>query len=273
MMTYIPHMGLEYSQTDPYVRLYHPIYDRAYPVDEHYPFVDDRPSWRLTRWIGFPVVLYGLIWPILLRLRAGMRVVGYQRLRSYRHLFKDGYISIANHMHPHDCEAVVTALRTNRHLRIPMYQKNFETRHQFLMRLIGGVPIPPDQMGLSALKKFNEAFDVFHQRGYHFHFFPEMAKWPWYPWLRPFKKGAFTMAYKYHLPIIPCVITFRERKGIWRLFGPKREPLITVTILDPILPDTSAPRKQEVDRLLHTSFQAMLSAMEITENPWPATLE
>jgi len=263
-------MGLEYSQTDPYIRMYNPIYDRVCIVDEHYPFVDDRPSWRLTRWLGFRFVLYGLITPFCLWLRAGIRVHGKKALKANAPLLKNGYISIANHIHPHDCEAVVVSLGTNRHLRIPMFQKNFETKHQFLLRLIGGIPIPPEEMGLTALKKFNEAFDTFHVRGCHFHLFPEMSKWPWYPYLRPFKKGAFTMAYKYNLPLIPCVITFRKRTGIYRLFGPKQEPLIDVTILDPVLPNPQAPRKEEVDRLLTACHQSMTTAMGITSNPWSA---
>jgi len=266
---YIPQMGLHYSSSDPYERMYKPVYDRVCTVDEHYPFVDDRPVWRFTRWIGFPVVLYGLVAPILLLLRAGMRVHGKDIVRQNAQLLKRGYISIANHVHPHDCEAVVVALGTDRNLRIPMFQKNFETRHQFMMRLIGGIPIPPDEMGLSAMKRFNEAFDTFHARGYHFHLFPEMSKWPWYPYLRPFKKGAFTMAYKYQLPILPCVITFRERKGLHRLFGPKCEPLIDVTILPPVVPQTGAPRKEEVDRLLSTCHHMMTQAMGADANPWP----
>ena len=79
------------------------------------------------------------------------------------------------------------------------------------------------------------------------------------------------MSYKYNKPILPCVITYRERKGIFRLFGPKSLPLLTVTIGEPLLPDTTQPRKTEVERLrtqAHTQMQQMAG---ITHNPWPTS--
>ena len=126
---------------------------------------------------------------------------------------------------------------------------------------------------MSALKKFNEAFDEFHRRGYWFHIFPEACRWDMYKPLRPFQKGAFTMSYKYGKPLLPCVITYRERKGIFRLFGPKELPLLTVTIGEPILPDTTQPRKTEVERLRQVAHEQMTHMAGITHNPWPAAWE
>ena len=134
----------------------------------------------------------------------------------------------------------------------------------------GCEPIPEPETGLSAMKKFNEAFDEFHRRGWWFHIFPEACRWDMYKPLRPFQKGAFTMSYKYAKPIVPCVITYRERKGIYRLFGPKELPLLTVTIGEPLYPDTTQPRKTEVDRLRDMAHQQMLRMAGITHNPWPA---
>ena len=78
------------------------------------------------------------------------------------------------------------------------------------------------------------------------------------------------MSYKYNKPILPCVITFRERKGIFRLFGPKSLPLLTVTIGEPIYPDTHQPRKIEVDRLREVAHQQMQQMAGITHNTWAA---
>lgn len=78
------------------------------------------------------------------------------------------------------------------------------------------------------------------------------------------------MSYKYDKPILPCVITFRERKGIFRLFGPKELPLLTVTIGEPIYPDTTQPRKIEVDRMRDMAHTQMQQMAGIIDNPWPA---
>ena len=79
------------------------------------------------------------------------------------------------------------------------------------------------------------------------------------------------MSYKYNKPLLPCVISFRERKGIFRLFGPKTLPLLTVTIGEPIYPDTSQPRKSEVERLRDTAHQQMTEMAGIAHNPWSAS--
>lgn len=270
--TYIPDMGLVYDEQDPYVRMYKPVYDRVCKVDEHYPFVDDSFRSRFSRFWAYPVILYGAVGG-LLRIHSGLRIHGRSIMRKYKKELAGGYISIANHMHPHDAEAVLIALKANRHTKIPMFQKNFETKNQPFLKWVGGIPIPPAEEGLSAMKRFNEAFDEFHRRGYNFHIFPEMSKWPWYTPLRPFQKGAFTMAYKYGMPIVPCTITYRERKGIFLLLGKKEEPLIDVTIGEPIFPDKSKPRKEEVDCMRQAAHNEMLQMMHISQNPWPAAPE
>ena len=165
------------------------------------------------------------------------------------------------------------AVKANHHMRVPMFAPNFRTKDGFFMRLAGGVPIPDSTTNMSALKKFNEAFDEFNKRGWWFHIFPEACRWDMYKPLRPFQKGAFTMSYKYNKPILPLVITFRERKGIYRLFGAKSLPLLTITIGEPILPDTTQARKVEVERLRSVAHEQMTRMAGIVNNPWPVAWE
>ncbi len=267
--TYVPDTGLTYSETDPYVRMYQPTYDRVVKVDENFPFCDDSLRYRFLNYISYGFILYFSL-GIWLRLSTGLRFKGRENLKKYKDVLKGGYITIANHTLPHDCESVLLAVGADHTTRIPMFQKNFETKNHFFLRVVGGVPIPPAEEGLSAMKKFNAAFDEFHRRGWSFHIFPEMAKWPYYTPLRPFQKGAFTMSYKYGMPILPCALTYRPRTGIYRLFGKKNEPLVTCEIGEPIVPDTTKPRKEEVETLRQTAFNAMLKMMHIKKNPWPA---
>jgi 1-acyl-sn-glycerol-3-phosphate acyltransferase len=181
-----------------------------------------------------------------------------------------GAITIANHVYRLDCPCVLIAVNGVHTTRIPMFAPNFRTKDGFFMRLAGGIPIPDSATNMTALKRFNEAFDEFHRRGWWFHIFPEACRWDFYKPLRPFQKGAFTMSYKYNKPLLPCVITYRERKGIFRLFGPKSLPLLTVTIGEPIFPDTTQPRKAEVERLREVAHSQMQHMAGITHNPWPA---
>ena len=83
-------------------------------------------------------------------------------------------------------------------------------------------------------------------------------------------KGALTMAYKYNMPVIPCVISYRPRTGIFRLFDKANVPLLTLNVGTPVLPDITKPRKDEVGRLLNEAHAQMVRMAGIRKNPWPA---
>lgn len=280
--TYVPPVRTDYPEDDPYVGLYKPVYDRPYPeIDASYPYVDDSWQNKLRIWFGYNVVLrilgfvlrfkYGLRWKIegeksWHRSSCSIR----RRLKQYD--LRQGAITIANHCYRHDCASVLTSIHGSHHMRIPMFAPNFRTKDQFYLRIIGGIPIPAPEAGMSAMKAFNNAFDEFHRRGYWFHIFPEAKRWDWYKPLRPFQKGAFTMSYKYQMPLIPFAVTYRERKGVWRLFGSKDEPCVQVVMGVPIYPDTSQPRAAETERLLNETHKTICRLAGIEHNSWPSQL-
>ena len=120
---------------------------------------------------------------------------------------------------------------------------------------------------------FNAAFDSFHEKGDWIHVFPEAVRWDCYSYIRPFHKGTFTMAYKYGCPVVPCVITYRERKGIFRLTGKKQLPLFTIRILEPVFPDKTLNRKEAIQNMVLRAHAEMVEAAGIVNNPWPAIHE
>ncbi|MGM9837593.1 MAG: lysophospholipid acyltransferase family protein [Paludibacteraceae bacterium] len=265
---YIPETGIAYPEDNPYERLYQPVYDRNVVVDENYPYLDDSVRYRFLNWSMWQLLLrVGL--RIKLGVQMGLRFKGRENLRKYKDVLRNGAITIANHMYRLDCPCVLLAVKARNTTRTPMYAPNFSTKDNFFLRVVGGIPIPPQEAGITALRRFNEAFDEFHRRGYWFHIFPEAARWDFYKPLRPFQKGAFSMAYKYNMPLLPCVITYRERTGIYRLFGPKELPLLQVEIGEPILPDRSNARGKEVERLREVAHSAMEHMAGITHNSWP----
>ena len=267
---YIPQPALKYPEENPFERTLFPKQIKHIDFDEHYPYLNDSFKYRFDLLWGYYLVIH-IILRLKLYIQMGLRVRGREVLKKYKFQLQHGAITIANHVYRLDCPCVLIAVNGAHTTRIPMFAPNFRTKDGFFMRLAGGVPIPDSSTNMSALKKFNEAFDEFHRRGWWFHIFPEACRWDMYKPLRPFQKGAFTMSYKYNKPIVPCVITFRERTGIYRLFGPKSLPLLTITIGEPLLPDTTQPRKIEVERLrtqAHTQMQQMAG---ITHNPWPAS--
>lgn len=267
---YIPQPALQYPEENPFERTLFPKQIKHIDFDEHYPYLDDSLGYRFNLLWGYYIVIH-----ILLRIKVciqmGLRIRGRAILKKYKSQLQQGAITICNHVYRLDCPCVLFAVKGLHTTRVPMFAPNFRTKDGFFMRLAGGVPIPDSTTNMSALKKFNEAFDEFNRRGWWFHIFPEACRWDMYKPLRPFQKGAFTMSYKYNKPILPCVITFRERTGIYRLFGPKSLPLLTITIGEPLLPDTTQPRKLEVERLRTQAHIQMQQMAGITHNPWPAS--
>ena len=269
---YIPQPAMDYPQDNPFARTLFPKYTKQLAIDDKYPYLNDSVGYKFNLYLGYYVFLH-LLLRIKLRVQMGLRIRGREVLKKHKEGLKNGAITIANHVYRLDCPCVLIAVNRTHNTRIPMFAPNFRTKDGYFMGIAGGIPIPEAEAGMSAMKKFNEAFDEFHRRGWWFHIFPEACRWDMYKPLRPFQKGAFTMSYKYNKPILPCVITYRERKGIFRLFGPKELPLLTVTIGEPIYPDTTQARKTEVERLRNVAHAQMQQMAGITHNPWPAAWE
>ena len=269
---YIPQPAMDYPQDNPFARTLFPKYTKQLAIDDKYPYLNDSVGYKFNLYLGYYVILH-LLLRIKLRVQMGLRIRGREVLKKHKDGLKNGAITIANHVYRLDCPCVLIAVNRTHNTRIPMFAPNFRTKDGYFMGIAGGIPIPEAEAGMSAMKKFNEAFDEFHRRGWWFHIFPEACRWDMYKPLRPFQKGAFTMSYKYNKPLLPCVITYRERKGIFRLFGPKELPLLTVTIGEPIYPDTTQARKTEVERLRNVAHAQMQQMAGITHNPWPAAWE
>ena len=239
---------------------------RQFAFDETYPYIDQSFSYWLNRNIIGPPFLWIVIYTVN-RLKYGLRIKGRRNLRAYRQALKGGAVAVCNHVYQFDAVCVKQALSPWRNFWIPMYAKHFNGSQYWFVRYVGGIPMPETRGGM---RKFDEAFDEYHRRGDLILVFPEEVRWDFYTPIRPFRKGAFTMAYKYNAPVIPCAIRFRQRTGIYRLFGPKDLPLMTIHVGEPLMPDTSKSRKEETERLRREAHAAMIHLAGITHNPWDA---
>lgn len=236
-----------------------------FQFDENYPYYEDSLWYRFNRALC-SFVLHFLAIPYI-KVAKGLKVEGRDILKKYRKEFEGGALTVCNHVFLMDAVIVCHAVRKFRSMHIPMYAKHFNNKgFYWMIHSMGGVPVAES---IAGMRKFDEAFDKFHERKDWIHVFPEEVRWDYYPYLRPFRKGAFTMAYKYDIPVLPLVITFRERKGLYRLFGSKDQPLMTISILEPVFPDKEARRKEEVNRLREQAHQEMVERMGV-DNIWPA---
>ena len=255
---YVPEPMADFSAEDPFTKMA-PIRGELKDMkfDDTYPYLDKSLKFKiwhilvyLATWIAaFPVN----------RIRYGLKIEGRKKIRQNRKLFANGMMTVCNHVYRWDMICVLQAMRFRR-AWIPMYAQPFRGKDGFLMKNISG------------LRAFDKALDELHDRKQWIHIFPESCSWKFYAPLRPFKTGAFNMAYKYALPVIPMVITFRPRTG-WRKLFSKDEPLVTIHVGDPIIPNPNTPRKEEVARMRDLAHKTMLDMAGIVSNPWPSSID
>ena len=260
---YVPEPPEEFSGDNPFVKMA-PIRGELKDIkfDETYPYLDKSLKFRIWHFLIYLVtwlVAFPANW-----IRFGIKIEGREKIRRNRELFANGMMTVCNHVHRWDMICVLQAMRYRR-AWIPMYAQPFRGKDGFLMKAIGGVAIPEE---LSGLRAFDKAMDELHANKQWIHLFPESCSWRFYAPLRPFKTGAFNMAYRHGLPVVPLVISFRPRTGWRKLFG-KGEPLLTIHVGDPIVPDLTVPRKAEVARLRDLAHHPMLDMAGIGSNPWP----
>lgn len=269
---YIPDVGIDYPTDDPHRRLLAvEVEDSSkgrYQFDETYPYLDDSFKHMLNTIAGW-FVKWCLV-GVHNRCHYGLQIKGARKLRRMKEKLRDGAVCVCNHVFVFDALGVNAACQKFRQVRIPMFAKHFNGHGRWILQQAGGIPIPETREGI---RKYNEAFDEFARRKFWFIIFPEAVRWNMYVPIRPFKRGAFSMAYKYDRPVIPFVYTYRERKGIYRLFGKKNDPCVTLHVGDPIWFDKSANRKQELDRVCREAHAAMVEMAGIEVNPWPASDE
>lgn len=258
---YIPQTNIKYPEKpDEYLIKPKIIYPTT--VDQNYPYLDKSFKSRL---LNFAVYLgiFTLVFAIQ-RIRYGLKIKGRKNLKDAKKYFKNGAMTICNHVYRWDFLAVVQAVRKK--LWFISRTENIMTSDKNLIRGAGGIPLP---QGISGVRQFNEAFDELHSKKKWLHIFPESCRWEFYEPIRPFKIGAFKMAYKYQIPVIPCVLSYREPKGIYKIFK-LNHPLITINIGKVILPNSeNGETKNEICKRMRKNAHAQMVEMAgIIQNCW-----
>jgi 1-acyl-sn-glycerol-3-phosphate acyltransferase len=238
-------------------------------VDENFPFVNLTLWHRIKRFF-----LYCAIWTLVFFVqifRFNLRIEGRSNLRKYKKAFKNGAITISNHVHKWDLLIVLQAIRHHR-LWVPSWMGNFKGGDGKLMDTIGAIPIPD---GFAATKAFNAALDTLHEKKQWVHIYPEAALWPYHQPIRPFKRGAFVFAFRYDVPVIPVAISYREVKNPIYKFFKKNNPYITVSVGEPIFPDNTLPNRQGIEEMRQKCHAAMCALAGIApgDNPYPAAID
>lgn len=172
-------------------------------------------------------------------------------LENMREL-SSGAVITCNHFNPFDTFAMHEAfLRSGvkdkilyRVIREGNYT-SFGGFYGFLMRNFYTLPLSSNR---HTMNKFSAAVDKLLRDGHFVLIYPEQSLWWNYRKPKPLKSGAYSIAYKSEVPILPCFITMKDSDKMGDDGYPVQE--YTINIGEPIYPDLSLSRKECIDKMM-----------------------
>lgn len=197
---------------------------------------------RLLAFAGAYLYFWSLEWRKLVKVN---RAEGLQYLSDTK-----GAVITCNHFHPMDSFIMQRIFDDSRHKK-RLYRVVREGNYTgfpgffgFMMRNCNTLPLSSN---LQTMKKFLQAVRTVLQDGNCVLIYPEQSMWWNYKKPKPMKTGAFDMAVKNNVPVIPCFITMRDlnRRGSDGL--PVQE--YTPHLGAPIYPDMTLSKPEAKEKL------------------------
>ena len=130
----------------------------------------------------------------------------------------------------------------------------------FFMRHCNTLPLSRNRR---TMMNFTSAVQTLLKRGETVLVYPEQSMWPNYPKPRPFKAGAFKMAYRAGVPVLPVFITMQPSGKIDKKTGEELQKY-TVHCLPPVYPDFSLGEKLGAQEMGEVSYQSCKAQFEKT---------
>ena len=160
---------------------------------------------------------------------------------------KTGAMLTCNHFNPFDSFTVEKVFRTSNQIKNKKLYKviregnytNFPGLYGFLFRNCDTLPLSSNMRTMTI---FMKAVDEILQRGDFILIYPEQSLWWNYKKPKPLKSGAFRLATRNNVPVIPIFITMQDSDKIGDDGFPIQEYI--VNIKEPIYPDENLSKKE-----------------------------
>lgn len=215
--------------------------------DKNYKFVSDNDLYNLISDMVYYLVAVPVIF-LISKVMFGFKIEGRENINKAN----GPAITVSNHIHYLDCAMIGLAMFPKR-IYYTASDGSFKMpgiRH--LVKLLNALPISDN---INSKKRLLLAIDGLLEKKEKVHFYPEAAMWPYYKKIRKFKNGAFEVAVRNNVPIIPMVFEFREVTGLRKFI--KEKPFITLKILEPVYPNTEFSRREQIEDLKETVSNKM----------------
>lgn len=171
-------------------------------------------------------------------------------------VLKDGAMITCNHFSPFDNYIVFHCIRKylpHKYLYKVIREgnyTNFPGLYGYLFRHCNTLPLSSNRR---TMINFMTAVQTLLKRGESILIYPEQGMWWNYKKPRPFKSGAFKMAVRAGVPVLPTFITMQDDET--RLDGngyPVQRH--TLHILPPVYPDTSLSEKEAAEKMKNEAY-------------------
>jgi len=177
---------------------------------------------------------------------------------------KGGAIITCNHFSAFDNYVVYRAIRDKFEKGQRLYKviregnyTNFKGLYGLFFRYCNTLPLSSN---VKTMKKFMEAVNVLLGRGEKILIYPEQAMWWNYRKPRPLKSGAFKIAVKNNVPIIPAFITLKDTDRLDVNGYPIQAH--TLWFLPPVYPRAGLTDKENAEYMKEENFNAWKSTYE-----------
>ena len=170
---------------------------------------------------------------------------------------KEGAIITCNHFSVYDNYAIYRAIRNDLKKGHQLYKviregnyTNFKGLYGFFFRHCNTLPLSSN---METMKKFLKSVSVLLNRGEKILIYPEQAMWWNYRKPRPMKNGAFKLAVKNSVPVIPAFITMEDtdKKDV----NGFNIQAYTVWFLPAIYPKKDVSEKENIEFVKQENFR------------------
>lgn len=180
-----------------------------------------------------------------------------------------GAIITCNHFNPYDCFAIESTYRTSENSKSKKLYKviregnytNFPGLYGFFFRNCDTLPLSSSNR---TMIKFMKAVDTILKNGDFILMYPEQSLWWNYKKPKPLKNGAFKLAARNHVPIIPIFITMEDSNIIGEDGFPIQE--YTINIEEPIYPSEDLSEGLNAKALKEKNFEIWKNIYEKSYN-------
>ena len=189
--------------------------------------------------------LIRVLFPPAFRLLYHWRVTGREHLQGL-----GAAVTLCNHVHTLDCVMMALAMPHKELLFLSLPDNLHKPLVGPIVRGMGGVAVP---QSTAEYRAFYRRLQPELAAGRFLQIYPEGWLEPGCPTLRPFHPGAFQMAVRFGVPVVPCVLRPYAR--------PQGRPGLELCILEPIAPDARLSRRAAARQLEAQARAAMLDAL------------